>query len=346
MRVLFLLSFISIATLANSQYMVTKWLNGKKAALTFNFEGNQGGVYEIGAPLLEEKKWVGTFFISTKTANWKNVLFAFKSGHEIGNHSHSNRQLNSLSIDDVNKELLTSTQLIYKYIPNYKVRSFSYPFGQGIQPGIEFDSIRTLVSKYHIGATSIGTSGGYLTVGNAIPYHAYRNRDFHKYYYQLGTMVVKSNLSLQSFNQEINKTIESGNWLSLMYYSIGTSGREHVEEGMFQSMLDSIQIREEDLWVAPFGDVVMYHQMRRNARVEYLQIEGDNWVMYLEDDLDDLVYNTPLTLQVMKPIDKTAIKITQNGNKLDIYQDWRILQFNAVPDKGPIHITYKSIKID
>jgi peptidoglycan/xylan/chitin deacetylase (PgdA/CDA1 family) len=326
--------------------MITKWYGGKKAAVSFNFEGNHDGLYDVGAPLLEDKNWRGTFFISTKTAKWDNVISVRKKGHEIGNHSHSNRNLLSLNVDQVDKELLTSTQQIHKYLPNYNILSFSYPFGVGLRPGREYDSIRTVVSKYHICATAPGTTGDYLTVNRYIPYHGYRNRDFHDYYFQLGTKVIKSNLNLQEFTAELDATIEAGDWLPMMYYSIGTSGREHVEKSMFQAMLDSTQTREEDLWVAPFGEVSMYHIMRRNARIEYLQLEGYNWVMYLEDDLDDETYNRPLTMQVVKPIDCNAVKVTQNGKKCEFYQDWAILQFNATPDKGPIHITYKEIKVD
>ena len=172
-----------IGLTVKSQYMITKWLNGKKSALSFSFEGNQVGLYNTGASLLDEKKMKGTFFISTKSANWEKVISVHKSGHEIGNHSHSNRNLKSLNIDEVDKELLISTQIIHRYIPNYKVRSFSYPFCVGIEPGNKYDSVRGIVAKYHIGATSPGTTGGYLTMNSSIPYHGYRNKDFHNYYY-------------------------------------------------------------------------------------------------------------------------------------------------------------------
>ena len=326
--------------------MVTRWFDGKKAAVSFSFEGNHEGLYNIAAPLLKEKKWRGTFFISTKTANWDRISSAHKSGHEIGNHSHSNRNLISLNLSEVNQELLTSTQLIHKNIPNCKVMSFSYPFGKGISPGLKLDSIRSVVSKYHIAATSPGTSGGYLTIQNSIPYRGYQNNDFHNYYYQLGTYVVKSSLSLEDYNKELDLVIDSGDWLSLMYYSIGATGREYIPEDKFQTMLSTVELQDEYLWVASFGEIAMYHQMRRNARIEYLQVEKGSWTMYLEDDLDDEIYNMPLTVQVMKPIDCDAIRITQNGEKIQFHQDWRTLQFNAVPDKGPIHINYKEVKVD
>lgn len=345
-RVLFFILFFESFLTVKSQYMITKWFDGKKAAISFNFEGNHKGLYEIGARLIEDKKWKSTFFISTKTANWENVISMRKAGHEIGNHSHSNQFLISLNTTKVNNELLTSTQLISKYLPNYKVLSFSYPLGVGIGPGIENDSVREIISKYHIAATSPGTSGDYLSMRNAIPYHGYRNQNFHNFYYQLGTMVVKSDLSLDDFSEEVDLVIDSGDWLSLMYYSIGTTGREYVEEHIFESMLDSIQVRENDLWVAPFGDVIMYHQMRRSAKIEYTQVKGNNWVMYLTDDLDNNVYDNPLTIQVMKPIDTNVIKITQDGKKIGFHQDWSILQFNAIPDKGPIYITYRAVKVD
>jgi hypothetical protein len=346
MKVFFLIFFCAFTISVKSQYMVTKWYNGKKAALSFTFEGNQKGLFDIGAPYLEGNKWRGTFFISTKTVNWDNVISLAKSGHEIGSHSHSNKNLISLNVDQVNKELLVSTQQIHKYLPNYNILSFSYPFATGIQPGVEFDSVRDVISKYHICATSPGTTGGYLTMNNFIPYHGYRNKDFNNFYFQLGTKVVQSRWTITDFTSEVDQVIDDGDWLSLMYYSIGIAGRENIKKETFQEMLDSVQVKEENLWVAPFGEVAMYHIMRRSARIEYLHIEEGNWVMYLEDDLDNEIYNKPLTIQVMKPIDSNAIKVTQNGRKCTFYQDWRTLQFNATPDNGPIHITYKAIKID
>lgn len=326
--------------------MVTKWFEGKTAALSFNFEGNDESLYNFGSSSLNERDWKATFFISTKTVNWDNVLSVFKAGHDIGNHSHSNRNLLSLTPNQVNQELLTSMSLLDQYLPKYKVLSFSYPFSNGIQPGSQFDSIRDLVSKYHICATSAGTTGGYLTMEKSIPYHGYRNKDFNNFYLQLGSAEVKSNWSLDKFNNEIEKTIESGNWLSLMYYSLSNIGREHVEQRVFRLMLNSVQDKEEDLWVAPLGEVAKYHMMRRRAKISYFRLEKNHWELRLTDDLDDDIYDHALTVQVMKPIDREVVKVVQGGKKIDFVENWNLLQFNLIPDIGSAYITYKSIKVD
>lgn len=346
MRLFLLTVLLTTLTVGYSQCMVTKWYNGKKAALSISFEGNDNSIYEFGANSLKKRGFISTYFVSTKTAKWEQISKVRKQGHFIGNHSHSNVNLTKLDSLGIENELQTSISLLKKKFPEDTILSFSYPFGVGLKPGKKYDSIRTIINSYHLCSTAPGLSGRYLSSNFEIPYHGYKNKDYDHFYHQLGSMVINDKISIDEFVIKVDKTIDNGNWLSLMCYSIGSVGREHVSEQLFSQVLDSIYSKKESLWVAPIEELVMYHKMRRNIQFEYLELDDYNVQVVLKDNLDNNVYDHELTVQVMKPIDMVAVKVLQSGKKCEFSQDWKILQFNARPDLGPVNITYKPVDVE
>ncbi|HOJ78760.1 MAG TPA: polysaccharide deacetylase family protein [Bacillota bacterium] len=59
----------------------------------------------------------------------QKLEFLLKNGYEIGNHTHTHKNLSKLVDEQVQKQLALNVKTVQKYLPNYEVRSFALPYG-------------------------------------------------------------------------------------------------------------------------------------------------------------------------------------------------------------------------
>jgi hypothetical protein len=101
-------------------------------------------------------------------------------------------------------------------------------------------------------------------------------------------------------------------------------------------------MRDQKFWISTFGNVVRY--IRERNRVSVTEISADDSVITftVTDDLDNTVYNYPVTIRRELPEDWSSAKIHQNGkiinSQIEIKNDKNYIMFDVVPDSGNIQL--------
>tara|TARA_B100000886_G_scaffold331866_1_gene283907 strand:+ start:1496 stop:2317 length:822 start_codon:yes stop_codon:yes gene_type:complete len=108
----------------------------KKVYITF--DDGFLSVYKNAYPILSEKKFPFSVFISTKFIkenndndfmNWDMIKILEDNNVEIYNHGHSHKSFVAMNIDDAKKDILHSKKIIEEKI-NYKSNVISFPYGE------------------------------------------------------------------------------------------------------------------------------------------------------------------------------------------------------------------------
>jgi len=105
-------------------------------AVMLTFDDGHDNHYSEAFPLLEKYNMKGVFYVITdKMSNdpvhltWDQVREIADAGHEIGSHTLTHRELNTLGLDDLKNELEASKKKIEEEI-NQPIISLCYPVGR------------------------------------------------------------------------------------------------------------------------------------------------------------------------------------------------------------------------
>jgi peptidoglycan/xylan/chitin deacetylase (PgdA/CDA1 family) len=113
----------------------------------------------------------------------------------------------------------------------------------------------------------------------------------------------------------VDTTVNKNNtWLVLTIHGVEGIGWEALPKAELEEYFSYIKARENNLWVATFGDVTRYMRERQSARVQSA-VSGKAIKVNLSHPLNKAMYNVPLTLKTYVPSKWKTVKIKQ-GNKV------------------------------
>ena len=128
----------------------------------------------------------------------------------------------------------------------------------------------------------------------------------------------------------------------MVFHGIDNIGWEPTSHEKLTEYFQYIKNKENNIWVAPFGDVARYVRERMNAKVDS-KIQNNKITINLSESLDNKMYNEPLTLKTYLPSDWKNVEVkTKNGTKKVQSQkdkEGNFVLYNAVPNEGTIEIT-------
>ncbi|MEO5890088.1 MAG: polysaccharide deacetylase family protein [Ferruginibacter sp.] len=316
-------------------YTISPWPDNKKAAVSLTFDDGISGQFTIAVPLLNDHGFKATFFVTTKTVmsqlgDWHLVKAAAAAGHEIANHALTHPHFDTMSADNIAAELVQSNALIEDNIKPAKSFTHAYPYGQGGQATDTELKIRAVVKKYFIGA------------------RATRNRDitFNKYdfaiseddYYKVNSDVIADAASMAGFEKQLDETITAGGWYVPTYHGI-ENGWIIVSKNIFEKHLTGMDKRLKYLWIAPFANVLKYHQERNCAKLVPVSENSRSWILKLTDTLgNSATWDQPLTIN-LKPQGRKIKSIQQASRKISFTASGDEIIFNALPGNDEIVIT-------
>jgi hypothetical protein len=127
----------------------------------------------------------------------------------------------------------------------------------------------------------------------------------------------------------------------LVFHGVDGVGWEAIPGDTLNTYFSYIKANEEELWVATFQDVTKYMRERMNSTVKSFR-DRDQIQVNLSHDLDQSLYNLPLTLKTDIPDRWKEITVIQNGLELDYEiisgkQD-RSVMYSALPGVNPVII--------
>lgn len=319
------------------RYTFKNWYQGKDAAVTFTFDDGYRSQFLLAVPVLDARSFKGTFFIVTNrigkgySPGWDSVRFLANNGHEIGSHSMNHADFDTLVnnpayLDSLNSELLRSRQIIDKYLPFQKCRSFAWPYGKVSQKAIEYSK------KYYLQARS---SFNNYELNDPVNMNC------------LSSQKIYSNTPLKVMNKWADDVISLGGWLIERYHGFrvesDTNGYEPVDIETFRKHLDFIKYKDVNLWVATLSNVASYIRERQNSGIRVLGIDEKGFRIALQNKLPDSLNTVPLSVDIQldgslryltgilhlgKPL---PYRETKRGNT-----NWAM--FDAVPNNGEIEL--------
>lgn len=104
------------------------------------------------------------------------------------------------------------------------------------------------------------------------------------------------------------------NWLVLVFHGVDGIGWESLTSDHLKEYFEYIKAKEDDLWVATFGDVTKYMRQRMSAKLQTSEKNGDVFIE-VRHSLDNSMYNMPLTLKTYVASDWKHVKVTQDENE-------------------------------
>ena len=323
-------------------YQIAQWFDDKKAAVSVNFDDNLPGQLSTALPILIAKGVKATFFVITNTAStqWADLQAAINAGNEVGSHSAThplNLNPPALTPQQIETELKDSHDAILTNLTGQTSLCISWPFGKG--GGGNDSVVRRIAKKYYFAArnTTAGT-----TYGDA--YTHFQNSYFstfgRNYYLQSGGVLMTSTTSKIDIGTCLTEIIKLNGWFSPYYHAVNQAGGyNNITTELFQQHIDTIAKRSNDVWITTVGRASKYHHERNAGAVSLVATaeNATNWTLQLTDNLDNAVYDQPLTILLSIP-GFGVETITQNQKLIPFTPVADIIRFNALPDGGDIVI--------
>lgn len=326
-------------------YRIAPWYQFKQAACSLTFDDGTLDQYMIAYPELERRNIKATFFLITffrekgywddypvrrSLLSWDQAREIAFSGHEIGSHGQSHVQLLE-ETDIVEDELRDSRNRIKREIPWQRVIIFAWPYWRSD------DDSRYLAQRNYIGArTGVVISDKYIERHDSIP--GCTPADL----FQINSFAAREADSIESWRILCDRILDKGGWFVPSFHGIDDGhidrdalGWEAISLSRFRLALDYLQ--QQDFWMVAFGSALRYIRERDASSLTMFNQTDRSYIMVLEDNLDDHIYNHPLSLKVKLPAGWKRVRLSQGGRLLrySIDRDGYFI-FDALPDGSDI----------
>jgi len=337
---LILIVYIAVSGLCNNmlygQVSVKKWADNRKSAFSFTFDDASMTQYTYVAPVLDSFGFKGTFFVITGSnyltddlpanypyGTWKQFRSMSLEGHEIGSHTVTHPSLITLTTGDTSTpgtllyELHQSKKSIEQKISNQKCITIAYP-------DLDYDSlVINKTSQFYESARS----GANHPMDSSLT-----GTDF----YKIGAYEEEFNLprnspsddldELQDFENYLQSSITLGKWglieahevvpFSQMARMLLEGSWYPISTEWLTSLCQWLKQRSDSnqLWVETFGNITRYMMERENFQYNIAQQTATQIKINATDNLNNQIYNYPLTVDITVPNDWKAAIITQGSN--------------------------------
>lgn len=153
----------------------------------------------------------------------------------------------------------------------------------------------------------------------------------------------KSDTPMKQMKSWIDTALKGDNiWLVLVFHGIEGIGWEPLTREELEEYFTYIKNKEDNIWVATFGDVTKYMRERMQADID-AQKKGDTIEVTLTHSLDKTLYDLPLTLKTYIPDSWKSVKIQQGADEQTVQshndQHGTFVLYQAVPNKEIVTLT-------
>jgi len=267
-----------------------------------------------------------TLFSCTEVmfAGWPQLRRAAAQGHEIGSHTVTHSNFSTLSDAQQLAELTNSLIAINSNVTNQKCVTLAYPFCVEGQD--------SLVAQYYIGARGCSGQISPKTPGNFMNISSY----------VCGPE--GSIQTLENFTNAANNAAVSSGWCVYLIHGIEQDGGySPLPSATLQQCVDFFGANQDRFWVQTFGNVVRYVKERNAVVVTDFSTSSNAFVLSVTDNLDDAVYNFPVTLRRPLPADWSGAVVSQNGapvkSTIARENSTNYIIFDVVPNDWGVTIT-------
>jgi hypothetical protein len=314
---------------------VCLWADDKYAAVSVTIDDNcqpdHGWWIEQG----EMHGFRFTWFIITGnfgqpgksfSGTWEDFRRLQELGHDVQSHCVSHHKDDDQRPDDeVRAEYRDSQAAIAHNVPDARPVCMAYPWGKG-KDGIAAD--------YYLACRGVqGTP----------------NRANKINYMRTGTC----NIQPETVDMLLTGEHASVNWLSRpehrrawlapLYHYVHhgrTPEEKDASQAKVAAQLAHLASRKAEIWVGLFREVACYGMERDTARLQVTANTPSEISLSLSDDMDNALFDFPLTVKVRLPAGWQTVSATQSGEPIEAtvveHEGARFALVKVVPDRGEV----------
>jgi len=321
---------INKQTWENSSGKIATWEGNRKGAVTFTFDdGAPCHVNDVG-PLFKKYGYKATFFlVCCWNPNWSGFHGLADEGHEIA--SHSNTHTMNMSDGEIESSKMTINRLIKQ---PYGCITLAYP------NNVPNESL--VMQNYIAGRRFNGSWFGQPD---------FMTKDGPSNWAQCPALMTGTEGTVKytnDFKSQMNNAIVKNGWV--MFVTHGLQGKTNgnatyspTDIGAIEGALKWAQQNDNDIWVTPFRNAVMYIKERKASSLQLIGQKANSLTYTLTHTIADNIcsYNYPLTLLITaEQDDDYDYVITQDGKVIEeVTTDGNTFMFQAVPNGGDIVLT-------
>ena len=315
---------------------VCLWKDDKLCALSITIDDNCAPDHPWWIEQGKKYGWHFTWFVITGRADtggywgtWEGWREMRRLGHDVQSHTVTHLHFKDEGqaeddIKDIDDEYAISVRHIEENLKDHRCMALAYPGGKNSQL-----NERDIAARYFIGARGVV---GHINKANQIDY--------------LDTSSVGGinigGAPWSEFNNLLDPALYRGRgyrgWYCTHFHGVKEDRRRELGE-----KFEYIKQREDQVWVGLFREVVMYGQQRDTARLKTLDSKSQEIRFNLSDDMDDTLFDFPLTVKVHLPDNWRTVRATQAGAPVEVSrleQDGsRFALIQVIPDRGDITLT-------
>lgn len=265
--------------------------------------------------------------------SWADLKKDAAKGYEIASHTVTHAHLAILDTANMGYELRKSKDEIRQHLGEKYTFSAEVPFG--------IEDPRVMKYGFPI----------YPALRNSMPEpwmkeinRGYKdqpgNSDKEYVQWQRGPL---SKTPMSLMKSWVDTSLSHDNiWLVLVFHGIDDIGWEPTPHEKLGEYFQYIKNKENDIWIAPFGDVARYVRERMNVKVDS-KSSNNKIIVKLTEALDNKMYCEPLTLKTYLPSDwkRVEVKSKKGTKKFQSQKDHggNFVLYKAVPGEGAMEIT-------
>jgi oligosaccharide reducing-end xylanase len=310
----------------DAPYEVAVWYDFTEAAISYTFDDGCRNQFDIAVPLFNEYNFKLTLFIVPAwLPDWDGVRAAADEGHEVACHTVTHTSFADLSPEGQEKELKESQAIINRNVPGWDCNTMAYPY---CVAGDE-----ELCRKYYIAARGCQ---GYIEASTPRSYLNISSINCG----EEGTMT-----TLDAFVDKFTEAGSSGGWCVFLLHGLDerNDGYSPLSSDVLRKSLEYLDANRNTFWVTTFRNAVLYSKERDAVSIKETSFSEDLITLEVSDDLDNSIYNLPVSIRRPLPVGWSQAIVKQNDKVLKSeireIKGTNYILFEAIPDNGKVFIT-------
>lgn len=256
--------------------------------------------------------------------DWKDMV---ARGYDVQSHTVSHLDVSSPAWKGMDDEYASSKAAIERSIPGHKCLILAYPGGKGQEMNDP-----ALAAKYYIAARGVYP---FVNRANAINY---LQVDAGSGFAIDDNKMAGVNLADVFVKSPTNKAWR-GWWVGFFHW-IRVDDKAFTDAAERKFAYIQGKVKSGELWLGLFCEVAKYGQERDTAKLSSKSDYGatQKISIRLSDEMDDELFDFPLTVKVRIPSDWKEVKAMQGGEpaefKLVEHEGGNFALLQIVPDRG------------
>jgi len=316
------ISYSNVIPYSEGTAVIARWKDNKIACLSLNFDDATPGQATLAIPAMNEKKIRGTFYINPGRENFqlnKNVweISAPANGHELANHTMTHT--GASTYDETIYEVGEASKIIWNIRGHDECGSLiAFNRGGGTSWN-ETDLAKVLIDYCNFDRQE--------PIGEAFL-----------------ALSVKAGSNARDMYRIVPELLKTGKLGRCHFHGIAAnngippkdSGNAGVWIKEFISFLEMLKLKDNEIWIAPFGETFKYVKERKNSTLNIIKESDVSYALSLNCTLDENYYDLPLTIVVCVPKTWSDCTVNYNGNQESYPVNNGFVMFDAKPNNGQI----------